>query len=238
MVLSQKKRILVIEDDPVWSLFIESAIAESGFVVIGSANTVMKAKSLIDGYKPDILVADIMLKDTDIFSIMDDEKYHSIPKVFMTSHTTDEVFLRSKQIPRSTYLAKPFHKFSLLAALDLLNLTYPTNSPVEEKFIEVRGRNHQKIKILFGSIVWISAEGNYSFIHTKEKQKFAIKRSLIRIKKDLDDNFFQINKSHIINKNYIQRIDLGNQVVNVYESAIAIGRAYRKELDVFLEQKL
>ena len=53
-------KVLIIEDDPTWSIFVESIISESNYELVGIANTMTKAKVMIEGFNPDILISEII----------------------------------------------------------------------------------------------------------------------------------------------------------------------------------
>ncbi len=233
MKFKHQIKILIIEDDPIWSMFIESIISESKYQLLGAANTIKQAKAMIEGFKPDVLICDVQIQDSKVFELVGQDDYSNILKIFMTSYLDNECYETSNEIPKSTFLAKPFHKLTLLSTLDLLLQTYPIKQEMSEKFITVRGKQQQIKKVPFSAITWIEAEGNYSMIHTKDT-KYVKKQTLKDFESELDDNFLRIHKSYLINKEHIQRIDLGNQNIILSDVAIPIGRAYRKNLDFFL----
>lgn len=232
----KKIKVLIIEDDPVWSLFVESIISESSYELIGSANTLLKAKAIIDGLAPDIIISDIRVNDSTVFSLFSNEEYKKIPVVFMTNYLEQDVFNFSATIPKSTFLAKPFHQFTLLSTLDLLIKKYPIEQKESEKFITIRGRQQQTLKIMLDEITWIQAEGNYSFINTVKNRKHAKKKSLSKLLEELDDRFIVVHKGYAVNTKFIQRIDLSNKIIIVQDSQIPIGRGFREALDPFLLQ--
>ena len=133
--------------------------------------------------------------------------------------------------------AKPFHKFTLLSALDLLNSKYPVKNDEVNKYITTRGLQQQVVKILFNEITWIQSEGNYCFIHTIHNKKITKKISLTKLIKDLDAQFIIVHKGFAVNTNFIRRIDLGNKVISVQAVSIPIGRSFRNSLNPFLSQK-
>lgn len=230
-------KILIIEDDPAWSLFVESIIDESDYELVGSANTLIKAKALIEGYRPHVIIGNIRIQNSTIFELWDEGNKYEFSTIFMSSHLDNEFFLLSKQFPKSTYLVKPFHKFSLLSTLDLLLSKYPIVKPIDEKFIPVRGNQQQIKKIKFDEITWIEAKGNYCFINTQSHKKYARKKSLKSLINELDSRFIRIHKAFLINTEYINRVELSNNLIIVRETAIPLGRHYRKELDGFLEKR-
>lgn len=230
-------KILIIEDDPIWSIFIETIIQESNYELIGSANTISKAKALIDGYKPDVVISDIRIQNSTVFDFLLEGIKYDFPILFMTSHLDNDIFDLSTKIPKSTYLAKPFHKFSLLAALDLLISKYPVVKPVEENFITVRGNQQQIKKIGFSEITWIEAQGNYCFIHTESSKKYTRKKTLKSFVDELDSRFLRIHKAFIVNQSYINRIELSNNLIIIGNNSLPLGRHYRNELNKYLQHK-
>ncbi|WP_064196379.1 MULTISPECIES: LytTR family DNA-binding domain-containing protein [Emticicia] len=230
-------KVMIIEDDPVWSLFVESIIEDSQYELIGTANTINKAQAIIEGFKPDIVISDIRIQDSTVFPYLFENANNDFLTIFMSSHLDEEIFNLSTKVSKSTYIVKPFHKFSLLAALDLLISKYPIAQPQEESFITVRGSQQQVKKINFNEIEWIEANGNYCFIHTKSNKKYARKKSLKSLIENLDSRFLRVHKAFLINKQYINRIELSNNIVMVGDNHIPLGRHYRKELNQFLEQR-
>jgi DNA-binding LytR/AlgR family response regulator len=237
-ISNEKIRILILEDDPTWAYYVESFFESTNFHSIGIANTLVKAKGMIDGLKPDLIIADINLYDGQVFDLLASEDYNSTPKIFMTSQIDEESYLETIKIPKSTYIGKPFHKFSLLSSLELLISKYPFKKMVNERFMEIRDKNQQKKKILLNEIAYITAEGNYIFIHNPNKFKFVKKKSLVKVQGELDERFLRISKTCIVNTFFIQRVDLGQQKVTVNETALTIGRGYRHELNNYLEHKI
>ncbi|WP_394994053.1 LytR/AlgR family response regulator transcription factor [Emticicia sp.] len=237
MTLSKQITVLIIEDDPMWSIFVESIIVESKYKLIGTANTLAKAKAILDGLKPDVLISDIMIQDTTIFQFLSDESYSNIPVLLMTNHLEGEVYQSALNVPKSTYLAKPFHKFTLLSTLDLLLSKYLIEKKELEQFITVRGNQQQVKKVLFSEITWIQAEGNYCFIHSSTNVKYARKKTLKSFAQELDSRFIRVHKAYIVNKNFVRRIDLGNQTILMGETELPLGRHYRSELDELLDLK-
>lgn len=233
----RKIKVLVIEDDPTWALFIESAISGSVYELVGSANTIEKAKAMIDGFAPDLIISDIKVQDSTIFDLLKIEKYNNYTMLFMTSHLEGEFYDLTHETPKSTYLAKPFHKFTLLSALELLLSKYPIQDSKSSAFITVRGLQQQAFKVKLHEITWIQSEGNYSFVNTVDGKKHAKKKSLSKLFEELDSRFLIVHRGFAINTDYIQRIELSKKTIYVQDNAIPIGRNFRDSLDGFLHQK-
>lgn len=82
-------------------------------------------------------------------------------------------------------------------------------------------------KVNFRDILWIHADGNYSYIYTR-KQRFAVKISMKKFFEKLSSSqFVRIHKSFIVNLNYVERIDLMNNDLMIGEKVLPIGRVYK-----------
>lgn len=234
----RKIKILIIEDDPTWSVFIESIFHESDFQVVGFANTFTKAEAMFEGLNPDILICDIMIDNQKIFKFLDEPKYRNFPIIFMTSHAEENNFDISQNYPKSIFLAKPFHKFTLLSTVnfikDKLNIS---TKVIDENFIKFRGKQGQYLNITFENIIFIESEGNYCSFWVQGNRKYVKKIPLKKVMLDLDNRFVRVHKRYIINSGFIRRIDLGNKIVIVGEQNIPIGRGFRPQLEPILLSK-
>lgn len=228
-------KVLIIEDDPTWSIFVESIISESNYELVGTANTMNKAKVMIERFNPDILISEIRIQNVIVFDFLDTEKYWGVPIIFMAHQMDDRFYELSQTIPKTTYLTKPFQKFTLLSTLALLLSKYSVKIIDDKPFVSIRENQYQVKEILFDDIVWIEAEGNYGIINTYSGMKYIYKKILKDCLEELDERFIRVHKGYIINKTYIRRIDLTSREITVNLSIVPIGRTYRCELDCLLK---
>lgn len=235
--LFRKIKVLVIEDDPTWALYIESIIYDSSYELVGSANSVDKAVAMIEGLKPDLIIADIKIQNNTVFDILKNDRYHHLTVLFMTSYLEPEYFNLTMKRPKSSFLVKPFHKYSLLSALELLVKNYTIENDKSEAFVSVRGLQQQLFKLRLNEITWIQSEGNYSFINTIAGKKYAKKISLSKLFEELDERFLLVHRGFAVNRDYIQRVELGKKTIFVQDNPIPIGRNFRSSLDEFLYSK-
>lgn len=106
------ERILVVEDELIVAMNIESKLQELGYEVI---DVVDNGKDAIDRAletKPDLILMDIVLKgEMDgievvrrINSTMD------VPVIYLTAYSDDEVIQRAKRTEPYGYILKPFKR--------------------------------------------------------------------------------------------------------------------------------
>ncbi len=234
----RKTKILIIEDDILWSVFIESIFdGNDCFELLNSAVTLNHIEEIIDKSEPDLLLCDISIGNSSVFTLFEDDRYSDIPKIFMTNHLESDIFSTSCLISKSIFLAKPFHKFTLLSSIDILLKQYPITIPVSNNdgYITVRDLHLNIIKLKYEEITFVRAEGNYSIIHVVGNKKYVRKKSLSQISIELDERFIQIQKAFVINKAHIKKLNLRSRTILVDSTLIPIGRKFYPEIITNLE---
>ncbi|HFC00441.1 MAG TPA: LytTR family transcriptional regulator, partial [Phaeodactylibacter sp.] len=153
-----------------------------------------------------------------------------------------------KDMPHFGYLIKPFNKLTLESTIELAVMALGDESKntqqEENNEEEFQGwtrdlilrehifikRNSKLEKVKIDDIIFIQSEGNYCVIST-EKKKYALKMSLIKVKKMLDArSFARVNKRHVLNMNLITSIDLPSNKININDISFSMGRTYKEGL--------
>ena len=221
--------ILVVEDDPSFSLELELLIKEADFNVAGIATNIDEALRILSQESVDLALIDIFLSEQESgIELAHKIKNQRIPIIFMTAHKDRTYYEDAKDLNPFAYLVKPFDRLTLVSAIhSLLHLksseqTQLLNCPV----IYIR-HNREIIKVQTNEILWVQSDGNYAFIHTETK-KFAIKKSMVKILKELPENLFlRIHRGFSVRLGAIERIDLKKNVVHIKDEELPIGRSYR-----------
>ena len=90
--------------------------------------------------------------------------------------------------------------------------------------------NNRLNRVRIGDILWIHADGNYCYIHTKNK-KFAVKISLRKLAEKLSPReFIRIHKSYIVRTACIDGIDINENTACIGNHRLPIGRVYKVDL--------
>ena len=108
------RRILIVEDNGLIALEIETMVRDSGAEVAGPVGSVREALSLVGNGKLDCAILDVNLGGEDVFPVADALSQAGIPFLFLTGHSD------SKVPPRyhgCAILQKPFLPSRLLKAL-------------------------------------------------------------------------------------------------------------------------
>ena len=108
------KKVMILEDDEATAELIKFYLKEEGFQVAISS----KGEGFVDmvaEYQPDLITLDIMLPDTDGFTIFrilqQDERTTDIPVIFVTVKEGDKE--KGIKMGASGYVVKPFKEDEL-----------------------------------------------------------------------------------------------------------------------------
>lgn len=108
------RRVLVVEDEMMVLLNIESMLADLGCEAISVAATVESALALVDAERFDCAMLDVNLGGQTSYSIADALVIRRIPFVFSTGYSDDRIAVRFGDRP---VLKKPYSDEELAAAL-------------------------------------------------------------------------------------------------------------------------
>jgi two-component system, LytTR family, response regulator LytT len=231
-------KTLIIEGDPIWQLKIRMIIEQYDYEVIGIAEHGEDIELILNTDTPDLVLADIVLSDGYSFDFLKQANYNGII-VFLTGLGIDKYVTESLNFCNSTFLVKPFHDLSLIAAIETLKrhqfqkTTFPpilstTVALKNDQTLFTIGKYRQKIQIPLDKVIYLKADGNYVISRTADRNNIH-RCSLKKVSKILDFNFIQIHKAFVINKIYLNRVDLARNEVNVNGFTLPIGRAYKKD---------
>lgn len=178
--------------------------------VVGEASNVYEAINLIEKEQPDLIFLDIHMPEKSGFDLL--EELTMVPKVVFTT-AYDQYAVKAFEVNALDYLVKPLRDERFAVTID----------KIKAEFSKIETRQnplpmHYKIFIKDGEqcyfvplkdIRLIQSMDNYARLFFGNN-KAMIKRSLNLIEEKLDPSvFFRINRSQIVNTEYIERITPG-----------------------------
>jgi len=113
--MSDKKRILVVDDEPDFASLVQGNLEKEGFDVDVAFNGV-EGLEKVQANPPDAIVLDVMMPEKDGYQLCselkEDEKYQNIPIVLLTavaSHVTSTRYSHADGMSTQAddYIAKP-----------------------------------------------------------------------------------------------------------------------------------
>lgn len=110
-------RILIIEDEPLVAMDLESHLTAAGCEVIGPAGTLEQAKSLVSDARYDAALVDVNLAGRPVDEIAAALTEKNCPFAFVTGYGREAL---PRGFRDAVVLGKPFSRDQLLAAIDVL----------------------------------------------------------------------------------------------------------------------
>lgn len=115
-------KIMAIDDDV--EMLKQLAIMLKDQYAVSVMTSAEKAlAALSEGNLPDLILLDVMMPDTDGFSLMEhlknDKELRKIPVIFLTGMTNTDDEIRGLTIGGADYIRKPFHREVLLVRIAL-----------------------------------------------------------------------------------------------------------------------
>ena len=116
-----KAKILVVEDEPVVAMDIQTSLEDMGYTVISLAASGTQAIEEAERGRPDLVLMDIMLKDdmTGIEAAHYISTQFDIPIIYLTSLSDTETLEKAKVAEPFGYLIKPFENRELRANIEM-----------------------------------------------------------------------------------------------------------------------
>jgi two-component system LytT family response regulator len=214
-------RVILVDDEPQSSKALDIKLRElaDDIEVVGIFNHPDKAISAIRKIKPDLVFLDIEMPGMNGFQLLEKLEEFDFEVIFVTAY--NEYMLNALHVSALDYLLKPVEAEELNNALSRFRKRILLQNPLNEKKEQLgllsetlRDQNAPKrlaVATLQGvtflkikEIVRVEALSNYSTFHLVNKQKIIVSKTL----KDFEplltqQNFFRVNRSCIVNTDYI-----------------------------------
>ncbi len=206
-------RTIAVEDEaPALRRLIKMIEEHSGLELIETAKTAAEAKDKVLKLKPDLLLLDIQLKDAIAFDMLSEiEHCFSGKIIFITAY--DQYAVKAFDYEAIDYLLKPYLQERFNTAVNRMilkneNINFSnlmatlksfTLHPSKTITVPEGSKNHfiEKEKLQY-----LTADTYYThFVLTNGSKMIRI--SLKKSEEILPDNFIRINKSTIVNKDFI-----------------------------------
>jgi two-component system LytT family response regulator len=201
-------KTIIIDDERLAREEVKRALSNyPEFVVLGEAANVDEAIVLIEKEHPDLIFLDIHMPEKSGFDLL--EELTVVPEVVFTT-AYDQYAVKAFEVNAIDYLVKPLRDERFGVSIEKVKATFVKREAKRDAL-----PMHHKIFIKDGEkcffipltdIRLIQSMDNYARLFFGE-EKAMIKRSLNLLAEKLDPTvFFRINRSQIINTQYIQEI--------------------------------
>ena len=214
------KRVIIIDDEEYLRIQIREKLERyfsDDVIVIGEASSVENGVKIIDSLKPDLLLLDIEITGGTGFDILSKIAHTGFQLIFITGF--DHLAIKAIKVGALDYVLKPIDDEDFITAIKTtLKVDSKQNQLqelIEASYIQFKGLEKKKIvlktantlySILEDDIVYCKADGNYTHVYLKDKEKIVVSKTL----KKLEDLFTEVkfvrcHNSFVVNKDYIEK---------------------------------
>lgn len=147
----------------------------------------------------DILLLDVEMGEMDGVSLAKRLRQAKDPVqiVFITGYS--DYIAEGYEVSALHYLMKPVREEKLMDVLDRA----AQRLQVEERalFLKLEG---EMVRVILRDIRYLEVQQNYVTIHAG--QDYTLKSTLAKLAEELDERFFQLGRSYIVNLHFVQRV--------------------------------
>ena len=112
-----RRRVLVLDDDPLMLRFVRDALARAGWTTVPTGDP-QELGRLIGAERPDLVLLDLMLPDTDGIDLMKRiPELAEVPVIFISGYGNDETVAQALELGAADYIVKPFSPTELVARI-------------------------------------------------------------------------------------------------------------------------
>lgn len=203
-------KYLIIEDNPKavesLKLFMKDF---QDYEFIGNEDLAQKGILKIIKDKPDLVFLDVELSEGTGFDVIKNlyNELKELPSFIMiTGH--DHYAKEALNLDALYFLSKPFDPDELVLALNKFE-KIQLNKADKLNIKSIEGHH----VIAFNELAFIMSEGNYTHLFKTNDSIITASKPLNEIAGKLPNNFFQIHKSYIINRDYIEFINASSKEI-------------------------
>jgi DNA-binding LytR/AlgR family response regulator len=234
-------KVLIVEDELVTATEFKEAMLAVGFEVPIIADKISDAILAFESMDFDLILLDITLKYDSLTGLFFAEyvrKSSQVPIIFITGDTNDSIFARMNSLGNCMYLMKAVRTPELVFNSKMMlgkNVNTKIDEAKHQEFVLLPiNKSHQKVKK--STIVAISGNGSSSNIYISTEHHYhTLSMNMKKLLEGLNyPDFFRLNRSHVININFIDRIEKDQLILNAHNLKFALAKGQKTEILEFL----
>jgi two-component system, LytTR family, response regulator len=252
----KKINSIIIDDEPANRNVLASLLERHcpAIQVIGTAESADEGYQAINELKPDLVFLDIRMPVKSGFDLLKMFSEIDFKVIFVTSY--DQYAIQAFEFNAIDYILKPIDYAKLIKSVNKVEKSIDQKShdsiihfihSIDEKNQLVKNISvHQSDKVHvidINDICYIQASRNYSEIITDTNQKLLSTKTLSDYEELLNNhsNFLRINKSILVNINYIKEYTKGSSCLIMIKNndvELEVSRRKKSEIIQFLKNKV
>lgn len=212
--------------------------------VVGTANAITNAKSLIEALKPQLVFLDVEMPYGNGFDLLNTIEPIDFEIVFITAY--NQYAINAFKYAAIDYLLKPVNIAQLISAVEraekrisekinagnylLLKQNLNTQQSTDQCIILADNSGQHFIKIK--DICYCIADGSYAFIYLITGKRYHASKHLKEFEEMLPSElFFRVHHGHIVNVNYVAKFIKGRVGTVIMQDGKELEVAVRRKND-------
>ena len=218
--------------------------------LMGEANSVESAISLVQEFNPDLIFLDIEMPRANGFQLLEHFKDFRFELIFVTAY--GNYAIKAIRFSAADYILKPINFHDLKAAVEkvaeriqqkqenlrMKQLVYNLSQPQNPRIGLPTGDRIEFIEV--GKIIRCQGEGNYSHIFFDGNKPLLVAKTLVEFEDLLGEySFFRVHKTHLVNLKHVVaylKTDRGTLQLSNGDT-VAISRRRKEEVQKMLKVK-
>lgn len=188
----EKKTVVIVEDDEITALNLKLSLQKYNYEIVSICDSAAQARDNIDTFKPDIIIIDISLQESndgiELGRLI--KQHYAIPFIYLTSYSDDDIISEAIKTEPYGYIVKPFDPSSLHATIQMAIFKFDVenqrfaelnNAKIDEHSLEkmlYARREPDRPIVKFGDAYHIDISKNEIY-YNDEKLKLTKKESAI-----------------------------------------------------------
>ena len=196
----------VLVDDEILNLKNLELILQRNFQeieIIGAFQNVADAKFFIQNNAVDLLFLDISMPLESGFDLLNYFPQRNFRVIFITAH--DEFAINALRAGAIDYVLKPILISELKNAIDRLLRVLKTDKTQNEKTITLNYEGGKSI-VNANEIKYLKGFDNLTMVFMTKDRKVMVSKTLKHFEEILQQDFFRIHKSFLVNMNFASKI--------------------------------
>ena len=213
-------KAVIIDDEEFLRAMIRNILTDNfpEVDIVAEADSVSDGVAAIETSKPDLVFLDIEIKEGVGFDILEKIKYKDFKLIFITAF--NDFAIKAFKFSAVDYILKPINEEEFLTAVR--RAVSELEKPLLKEQIENFFNNYQHLQnkklvlrtiedihiVNINDIVRCESDNSYTTFHIRDGETIIISKSIKEYSEILSEfGFIRPHQSHLINMNFIKRLD-------------------------------
>jgi two-component system, LytTR family, response regulator len=172
--------------------------------ILGMYQSVLDAKLFIENNSIDLLFLDVSMPIENGFDLLKYFPVRDFQVIFVTAH--EEFAIKAIRVGALDYILKPILKSELKSAIDKVIDVQKNENNIDSKGKLSLNYEGGKSIVDYDEVLYLKGFDNLTTIYLTKNRKITLSKTLKHFEDELQNGFFRIHKSFIVNLKFVEKI--------------------------------